>query len=104
MAYEEGEFSQLADSFSAMMGRLQDSQKKLATSEMIAAWQVVGRKIAHEIKNPLTPISISADDIRRSYHEQLPDFEETLARNCAMIKTEVHRLARLLDEFAALPA
>jgi signal transduction histidine kinase len=99
MAYEEGEFAQLADSFSEMMVRLNDSQKKLAASETIAAWQMVGRKIAHEVKNPLTPISISADDIRRSYAEDLPDFENTLTTNCNMINSEIVRLSRLLDEF-----
>jgi two-component system nitrogen regulation sensor histidine kinase NtrY len=60
---------------------------------------MVGRKIAHEVKNPLTPISISADDIRRSYAEGLPDFEDTLTTNCNMIKSEIVRLSRLLDEF-----
>ncbi|UCC44635.1 MAG: HAMP domain-containing protein [Candidatus Zixiibacteriota bacterium] len=99
MAYEEGEFAQLADSVSEMMTRLKESQRKLITSEKIAAWEAVGRKIAHEIKNPLTPISISTDDIRRSYAEKLPDFEKTLADNCSMIKDELARLTRLLDEF-----
>ncbi|MBD3332238.1 HAMP domain-containing protein, partial [candidate division GN15 bacterium] len=67
MAYEEGEFSQLADSITDMMARLTDLQKRLATTEKLAAWREVGRRIAHEIKNPLTPIAISADDLRRSY-------------------------------------
>ncbi len=99
MAYEEGEFSQLADSFSAMMTHLQKSQKQLAASEKIAAWEMMGRKIAHEIKNPLTPISISNDDIYRSYIEKLPNFDQTIEKNCGMIKVEIKRLTSLLDEF-----
>jgi len=99
MAYEEGEFAQLADSFTEMTFHLKDVQKQLATSEKIAAWQAMGRKIAHEIKNPLTPIAISTDDLRRSYHEQLPDFPRILDETTTTIRTEVNRLTRLLDEF-----
>lgn len=99
MAYDEGEFAQLADSFTEMTFRLRDVQRRLATSEKIAAWQAVGRKIAHEIKNPLTPIAISTDDLRRSYHEQLPDFPAILNETTTTIKSEVTRLTRLLDEF-----
>ncbi|RKX24946.1 MAG: hypothetical protein DRP45_07080, partial [Candidatus Zixiibacteriota bacterium] len=52
MAYNEGEFSQLADSYSEMTRKLKVSRHKLATTEKIAAWQSMARKIAHEIKNP----------------------------------------------------
>jgi len=99
MAFEEGEFSQLADSFSEMTHKLRESQSQLATSEKIAAWQTMARKIAHEIKNPLTPIAISADDLRRSFQEKLPRFEDTLDSNTRMIKSEVERLSALLDQF-----
>ena len=101
MAYSEGEFSQLADSFSEMTRKLRLSQERLSTSEKIAAWQSMARKIAHEIKNPLTPIGLSADDLRRSYQEQLPGFGQTLETNTRLIRSEVNRLTRLLDEFVA---
>jgi two-component system nitrogen regulation sensor histidine kinase NtrY len=101
MAYSEDEFAKLADSFSEMMQKLRDSQTKLATTEKIAAWQAMARKIAHEIKNPLTPIGISAEDLRRSYREKLPGFDQTLDQNTRMIKTEVDRLGKLLSEFVA---
>ena len=101
MAYEEGEFAQLADSFSEMMEKLRRSQQQLATSQRIAAWQTMARKIAHEIKNPLTPIAISADDLRRSYVEQLPGFDDTLKSATQMIKQETNRLSRILDEFVS---
>ena len=99
MAYEEGEFSQLAESFSAMMTRLRQLQKELATAEKIAAWKSIGQKIAHEVKNPLTPIVLSVDDLRRSYMEQLPDFEKTLKDCTTTVREEVNRLTRLLDQF-----
>jgi len=101
MAYEEGEFSQLADSFTEMTVKLKAARETLATTEKIAAWQIIGRKIAHEIKNPLTPIAISADDLRRSYIEKLPEFETTLKETTGTIKNEVNRMNRLLDEFVS---
>ncbi len=101
MAYSEGEFSHLADSFSEMTRKLRLSQERLATTEKIAAWQSMARKIAHEIKNPLTPIGLSADDLRRSYQERLPGFDQTLDTSTRLIKSEVNRLTRLLDEFVA---
>jgi len=99
MAYEEGEFSQLAESFSDMMTRLKQLQKELATAEKIAAWKSIGQKIAHEVKNPLTPIVLSVDDLRRSYMEKLPDFEKTLKDCTTTVREEVNRLTRLLDQF-----
>ncbi|UCE23887.1 MAG: HAMP domain-containing protein [Candidatus Zixiibacteriota bacterium] len=101
MAYEEGEFSQLADSFSDMMLKLRQTQKQLATTEKIAAWQTVGRKIAHEIKNPLTPIAISVDDLRRSHGEKAPEFDRVLDETTRTIKSELDRLIKLLDEFVS---
>lgn len=101
MAYEEGEFSQLADSLTDMMEKLKALRKKLATTEKIAAWQTLGRKIAHEIKNPLTPIAISVDDLRRSHREQLPQFSRTLEETTATIKSEVDRMTKLLDQFVS---
>jgi signal transduction histidine kinase len=101
MAYSEGEFSNLADSFSAMTQKLRRSQQQLATTEKIAAWQAMARKIAHEIKNPLTPIGISASDLRRSYAEKLPGFDQTLDKSTRMINSEVNRLSKLLDEFVS---
>lgn len=101
MAYEEGEFSQLADSISEMMIRLKKLQSELATTEKIAAWKGIGQKIAHEVKNPLTPIAISVDDLRRSYIEKLPDFEKTLMECTATVRDEVRRLTKLLDQFVS---
>ncbi|PWB71247.1 hypothetical protein C3F09_08085 [candidate division GN15 bacterium] len=101
MAYEEKEFAHLAEAFSDMIVKLRSAQASLAVSQKIAAWQVMGRKVAHEVKNPLTPITICADDLRRSYLEKLPEFDKTLERNTAVIKSEVQRVTKLLDQFVA---
>ena len=100
-AESEGEFFELADSFNAMMRQLTDYRSKLIITEKIAAWQTVGRKVAHEIKNPLTPISIAADDLRRSYIEKQPDFDRIITECTTTIKHEVDRVKRLVDRFAS---
>jgi len=101
MAYNEGEFSRLADAFTDMMLSIRKTQDKLAMSEKIAAWKAIGQKVAHEIKNPLTPIEISVDDLRRSRREHLPDFDKILDSTTSIIKTETARLKKLLDNFVA---
>jgi signal transduction histidine kinase len=101
MAYDVGEFSRLADGLSDMITQLKQSRDRLAVTERIAAWQIMGRKIAHEIKNPLTPISICTDDLRRSYAENRPDFESTLKQSVTTIKGEITRMTRLLDQFVS---
>ncbi|MEE9441430.1 MAG: ATP-binding protein [candidate division Zixibacteria bacterium] len=97
----EDEFSELAESFNSMMKQLSDSQKRLVMTEKIAAWQSIGRKVAHEVKNPLTPIAIAADDLRRSYSERQPDFEKILSECTGTITREVDRLKKLIDRFSA---
>src|SRR5262249_44138899 len=65
-------------------------------------WSQMARQVAHEIKNPLTPIAISVADLKRSYELQRPDFPEILARAARTIDDEVHGLKRMLDEFSSL--
>lgn len=101
MAYEEGEFSRLADAFTDMMLNIRKTRDELAMSEKIAAWQAIGRKVAHEIKNPLTPIEISVDDLRRSAKENLPNLHDTIDSTTSIIKTETGRLRKLLDNFVS---
>jgi nitrogen fixation/metabolism regulation signal transduction histidine kinase len=56
--------------------------------------------VAHEIKNPLTPIAISVADLKRSYEQKRPDFPEILEQAARTVADEVETLRRLLQEFA----
>jgi signal transduction histidine kinase len=96
-----GEFAELAESFNRMMKQLSQYRDRLIVSQKIAAWQTIGRKIAHEVKNPLTPIAIAADDLRRSFEEDRSDFKQILDGSTATIKREVDRLKKLINEFSA---
>ena len=72
----------------------------LIRAQRVAAWGEVARKLAHEIKNPLTPIQLSAQRIRKAFLRQSPDFEKVLTESTRAIVGEVEALRTLVDEFA----
>jgi two-component system nitrogen regulation sensor histidine kinase NtrY len=79
----------------------------LMRAQKIAAWREVARRLAHEIKNPLTPIQLSAERIRKKYAERGGGLDEIVEEGTAAIVREVATLKNLVDEFtrfARLPA
>jgi two-component system nitrogen regulation sensor histidine kinase NtrY len=72
----------------------------LMRAQKIAAWREVARRLAHEIKNPLTPIQLSAERIRKKHMEGGEDLDATVAEGTAAIVREVAGLKNLVDEFA----
>jgi len=80
---------------------------ELIKAQKKAAWQEVAQRVAHEIKNPLTPIQLSAQRLRKKFAEKAPDFEQIFDESTEVIINEVSGLKRLVDEFsryARLPA
>ena len=65
------EFKLLNKNFNSMIDRLKKQQDKLLASERHLAWETVARKLAHEIKNPLTPIQLSIDRLRELYSKKI---------------------------------
>ena len=79
----------------------------LIKMQKIATWQEVAKRMAHEIKNPLTPIRLSAERLRRKYLDSIPSEKEVFDECTRTIVTEVDELRRLVDEFysfARMPA
>ena len=72
----------------------------LMRAQRIAAWREVARRLAHEIKNPLTPIQLSAERIRKKYSERSADLDAAVAEGTTAIVREVAALKGLVDEFA----
>ncbi len=72
----------------------------LLRAQRTAAWREVARRIAHEIKNPLTPIQLAAQRIRKKFEERSPDLAEVLPESTASIEREVDALKRMVDEFS----
>jgi two-component system nitrogen regulation sensor histidine kinase NtrY len=69
-------------------------------AQKVAAWGEVARKLAHEIKNPLTPIQLSAQRIRKAYLKSAPELERIVTECTQAIVQEVEALKNLVDEFA----
>jgi nitrogen fixation/metabolism regulation signal transduction histidine kinase len=89
-----------------MISELERSRRKLLQAERITAWQEIAQRLAHEIRNPLTPIKLSAQRLLKKHDEQPQDFERVLHPAVASIITEVENLERMLrefGEFAKLP-
>jgi two-component system nitrogen regulation sensor histidine kinase NtrY len=77
-----------------------DDLTPLMRAQKVAAWGEVARKLAHEIKNPLTPIQLSAQRIRKAYLKSAPDLERVITECSGSIVNEVESLRNLVDEFA----
>ncbi len=72
----------------------------LMQAQKVAAWGEVARKLAHEIKNPLTPIKLSAQRVRKAHLKGAADFDQVLSESIEAIVSEVDALQHLVDEFA----
>jgi len=95
-----GEVGRALEAFNRMTRELRHTQEKLLRAERIAAWRDIARRIAHEIKNPLSPIQISIETMRKTYRKKHPDFDEIFEESTLMILEEVERLKRIVTEFS----
>ncbi len=80
---------------------------ELIKAQKVATWKEVAQRIAHEIKNPLTPIQLSAQRLRKKFDEKAPDFNDVFEESTNVIISEVNSLKRMVDEFskyARMPA
>ena len=94
------EFKQLNRNFNSMIVRLKEQQDKLLTKERYEAWEVVARKLAHEIKNPLTPIQLSIDSLREKYKVQLAEKGQEFEKYLETINRQVKDIEKLVNEFS----
>jgi two-component system nitrogen regulation sensor histidine kinase NtrY len=80
---------------------------ELIKAQKAAAWQEVAQRVAHEIKNPLTPIQLSAQRLRKKFFDKAPDFDRIFDESTQVIVNEVASLKQMVDEFskfARMPA
>jgi len=92
----------IQDSENAFVGTLVvfDNLTEIIMAQRALAWQEVAKRIAHEIKNPLTPIRLSAERLLKKWNEKADDFEDVLNRATKTIVSEVNSLRSLVDEFS----
>lgn len=92
------ELARLVDSFNTMVRDLRQNKVEIQKIERMSAWREVARRIAHEIKNPLTPIQLSVERLRRRYLGKLVD-DGTFDQSTQIILKEVDALKSLVSEF-----
>jgi nitrogen fixation/metabolism regulation signal transduction histidine kinase len=97
----EGEIAILIQSFNSMTEELQTLRSRLLYSLRVAAWQEVARRLAHEIKNPLTPIQLSAERMLRKLEQNnIEDLKKAVRSGSNTIIEQVNVLKHLLEEFS----
>ena len=95
------EMELLNKNFNLMIDRLKNQQEKLLTSERHEAWENVARKLAHEIKNPLTPIQLTVDNIKSKYLNSISsDNKEKFESNLKTIQKQITQIENLVNEFS----
>ena len=95
------EMESLNKNFNLMIERLKTQQEKLLTSERHEAWENVARKLAHEIKNPLTPIHLSIDNLNSKYLPNInPDKAEKFKHSLNTILKQIKQIENLVNEFS----
>ncbi|MFC1585447.1 PAS domain-containing sensor histidine kinase, partial [Fibrobacterota bacterium] len=93
------EITTLLHSFNQMAARLKKTTEELKISESKATWREVARTIAHEIKNPLTPIKLSTQRVERKFKENSEGFDKVLSTATRTILCEIENMERLVEAF-----
>ena len=96
----DDEFKKLNQNFNSMIERLKEQQDKLLTTERYEAWEVVAKKLAHEIKNPLTPIQLSIDSLREKYKNKLSNENKEFEKYLETINRQIKDIEKLVNEFS----
>ena len=94
------ELKKLNTNFNSMINKLRKQQDKLLVSERYAAWESVARKLAHEIKNPLTPIQLSIDRIREKYLNKKDVDSSRFSNYLDTITKQIKDIEHLVNEFS----
>jgi signal transduction histidine kinase len=94
------EVGAVASAFNLMMEDLRTAKERLVIAERIAAWQDIARRLAHEIKNPLTPIQMAMDTLKKSWKKQHPQLDEIVEESTTTVLQEADRLKHIVTEFS----
>ncbi|MBU1219205.1 HAMP domain-containing protein [Myxococcota bacterium] len=98
----EDEISRLSEDFNNMVTELKHYRSKTRYFERMGAWQEVARNLAHEIKNPLTPILLAVEQIQEKVPGDNPSYERLVNTAAGIVKEEVETLRRLVEAFGNL--
>lgn len=95
------EIGDLVKQYNRMVDEIEESAMKLARSEREYAWREMAKQIAHEIKNPLTPMKLNVQQLSKSFHDGAPDFENTIKRFTQNQIEYIDNLSAIASEFSS---
>jgi signal transduction histidine kinase len=95
-----GPFPATATAFNRMTRDLRDARAQLRQTERVAAWQEIAKSLAHELKNPLFPIRLSIETLRKAHARSHGEFDALFDESTRTILQEVERLRHIVDEFS----
>ncbi len=95
------ELGDLARSFNHMLGEVEEARARVEFLRRVGAWQDMARRLAHEIKNPLTPIQLAVEECHRRYDGPEPGFRRLLDATLEIVTEEIGTLRRLVGEFSS---
>jgi len=95
------EVGELAATFNSMTRDLAGAREELVRAERVAAWREIAQRIAHEIKNPLTPIQMAIETLQRAHSKSAAQFDALFGESAQTILDEVGRLKRIVHEFSS---
>jgi len=98
--HSRDELGLLAETMNKMASDLRDYSERLAMTERTAAWREIARRIAHEIKNPLSPIQLSIENLRATFESDRAAFDAMFSECSETVLEEVDKLRRLANEFS----
>jgi two-component system, NtrC family, nitrogen regulation sensor histidine kinase NtrY len=91
----------LNKNFNEMIDRLKNQQEKLIINERHEAWGSLARKLAHEIKNPLTPIQLTIDRLKSKYSTEIAEkYKDDFKENLKIINNQIKQIEKLVNEFS----
>ncbi len=96
----DNEFKKLNENFNSMIDKLKRQQDILLMSERHTAWENVARKLAHEIKNPLTPIQLSIDRIKEKYLNKIGKDDKNFSNYLNTVTKQIKDIEHLVNEFS----
>ena len=102
----DDEMARLSEAFNRMAASLQDHRERLVQAERVAAWRELARRLAHELNNPLFPLQLSIENLRRARQLDPDNFSEVFEEGTTTLLAELEELKRIVarfSDFAKMP-
>ncbi|MGH9864121.1 MAG: sensor histidine kinase, partial [Candidatus Acidiferrales bacterium] len=98
--HSQDEIGTLAGAFNQMTGQLAEQRERLVQTERVAAWRELARRLAHELKNPLFPLQITVENLRRAREQNASDFDEIFRESTETLIAEIQNLKAIVGRFS----